>query len=102
MSVYRVLSASICRGSGILSIAIEDSDSEANPELEVEGQPEKTIRVKTCRIVYDGDSVSNRRIFVINIPNFPIDKLIGQRLRGKSRGGNPGSGEVQGRSRGQT
>jgi hypothetical protein len=83
MSVYRVVNASIYRRSGILSVEVEGSDNEAGLELEVEGQLEWTIHVRSCRIVYDENTVSKRRILVVDPPEFPIEELRGHRLFSK-------------------
>jgi hypothetical protein len=80
MVIYRVLGASVHRQTGILSVQIEESKDGAGPDLEVEGQPEKKLQYRAGRIVYDNDNVTNKRILIIELPEFPIEELKGQRL----------------------
>jgi hypothetical protein len=84
MIIYRVLTASVYRQSGILSVQIEELMDGVGPDLEVEGQPGKRLRYRAGRIVYDNGNVTNRRIIIIESPEFPIEELKGQRLLSKS------------------
>jgi|GEM_PF-7019191 len=84
MIIYRVLRASLYRQSGILSVQIEGSEDGSGPDLEVVGQPEKKLRYRAGRIVYDNGRVTNRRILIIEPPEFPIEELNGQRLLSNS------------------
>jgi hypothetical protein len=84
MIIYRVLRASLYRRSGILSVQIEGSKDGVGPDLEVEGQPEKKLRYRAGRIVYGSGNVTNKRILIIEPPDFPIEELKDQRLLSNS------------------
>lgn len=80
MTVYRVLGASIQRRSGILSVEIEVSDNQDGPGFEIEGQPERKIRFRSGRVVFEDDALSNKRILIIEPPDFPIEELVSCRI----------------------
>jgi hypothetical protein len=83
MTVYRVLRASIYRRSGILIVKIEESNDRDGPDFEIDGQPEKKLRFRLGRVVFDGDTLSNKRILVIEPPEFPVEELVGRRILSK-------------------
>lgn len=83
MTVYRVLRASIYRRSGILSVEVEESDDRDGPDFEIEGEPGKKLRFRTGRVVVEGDTLSKKRILVIEPPEFPVEELIGRRILSK-------------------
>lgn len=83
MTVYRVLRASIYHRTVILSVETEESDDRDGPDFEIEGQPGKKLQLRSGRVVFEGDSLSSKRILVIELPGFPVEDLVGRRILSK-------------------
>lgn len=87
MPGYRILSASLYRGHGLLRAEIIEAlqvagDLQDNA-FHVLEHPLMRVPVRAGRIVWDNDSISRWRVLVIDPPTFPISELVGCTLIGR-------------------
>jgi hypothetical protein len=75
----------------LLRVEIEELDNKPGPGVEslplkfdVEGLPGKSIQFRSGRMIYDDNNISNKRIFIIEVPEFPIEDLVGRRIFSRS------------------
>jgi hypothetical protein len=67
----------------MLQVELEESDDQPRPGVEgrplkfdIEGLPGKSIQFRGARIIYNDNNITNKRILIIEVPEFPIEDLL--------------------------
>jgi hypothetical protein len=78
--MYRVLHASIRRGSGIIRVVGEGDECLATT-LIVDGAPTKRVCLRSARPIFNEDNtLSSEIILIVEEPEFEIETLVGELL----------------------
>jgi hypothetical protein len=81
-SMYRVLSATVIRTTLVLKVLPDGlRRSDGGRYLEVDGQPERKLEVRGGRVLFErDDTISDDRLVFCDLPDFPANELVGQKL----------------------
>jgi len=80
MSLYRVVHASVRRDCVSLRV-VPENEVGGSGWYTVEGDPEKLLRIRTGRHIYDDDgNLLAEVILIMEMPDFDVTTIIGKRI----------------------